>query len=208
MTFLARVGRLFPRNETLDTVDTSRRFGAAPDAVWEAMLFYEEVPTRPTRLLRLFLPTPVRTQGDKTHVGATIACTYERGYLEKRITAVERPRLITFDVTVQSLGIEDSVRTTGGSYNIRGVDEGSEVVLTTLYRGHLRPRWLWKRFEQLLAHRLHHHILAGIRATLETAGRARTGSPRPSPSGPQARIEPSGPATFPQRRSRESAPPS
>jgi hypothetical protein len=164
---MSRVGRLFPRNEILDAVETVVRFRASPEAVWQGMLFYEEVPRRPTPFLRMFLPMPLRTEGDKTRVGATIACTYEDGYLEKRITAAEPARAVRFDVVVQELGIEDCISMGEGSYDIHPEAQGSEVVLTTRYRGHLRPRWLWRPFERFLAHRLHHHILDGMRATLE-----------------------------------------
>jgi hypothetical protein len=167
MRLLSRVGRLFPRNDTVDSVETVVRFRATPEAVWEGMLFYEEVPRRPSPLLRVFLPLPIRTEGDKTRVGATIACTYESGYLEKRITAAEPACLVRFDVLVQDLGIEDCISMREGSYDIRADAGGSEVVLTTRYRGHLRPRWLWRLFERFLAHRLHHHILDGMRFTLE-----------------------------------------
>jgi hypothetical protein len=167
MRFLSRVGRLFPRNEIVDSVKTMVRFSASPEGVWQGMLFYEEVPHRPAPLLRMFLPLPLRTEGDKTRVGATIACTYESGYLEKRITAAEPGRFVRFDVLVQDLGIEDCISMGEGSYDIRSETEGSEVVLTTRYRGHLRPRWMWRPFERFLAHRLHHHILDGMRVTLE-----------------------------------------
>ena len=164
---MSRVGRLFPRNKTVDSVETIVRFRASPEAVWQGMLFYEEVPRRPTPLLRMFLPMPLRTQGDKTRVGATIACTYENGYLEKRIPAAEPARLVRFDVVIQELGIEDCISMGEGSYDIRPETPGSEVVLTTRYRGHLRPRWIWRSFERFLAHRLHRHILDGMRVTLE-----------------------------------------
>jgi hypothetical protein len=167
MTLLARVGRLFPRNETDDDVATKTHFAASPETVWRGMIFYEEVPRRPTTLLRMFLPLPVRTQGEKTRVGATIECTYDGGYLEKRITAAETARFVRFEVLVQKLGIEDCISMQGGSYEYRAMDGGTDVVLTTGYRGHMRPRWLWRLFEHFLAHRLHHHILDGMRVTIE-----------------------------------------
>jgi hypothetical protein len=166
MTLLARVGRLFPRNDAVDTVQTCVHFDVSVEAVWQAMLFYEEVPQRPMRLLRMFLPLPVRTEGEKTVVGSLIDCTYEGGHLAKRITAVERGRSVRFDVLVQQLGIEDCISMDGGSYEFRAAADGSELVLTTSYRGHLRPRWLWRPLERYLAHRLHHHILVGMRAAL------------------------------------------
>ncbi len=177
MRLLAHVGRLFPRNDTVESVETLVRFHAAPEAVWQGMLFYEEVPSRPTPLLRMFLPLPVRTEGDKTRVGATIACTYESGYLEKRITAAEPARHVRFDVVEQKLGIEPCISMGEGSYDIRATPGGSEVVLTTRYRGHLRPRWLWRPFERFLAHRLHHHILDGMRLLLDAAAPEREALP-------------------------------
>jgi len=168
MRLLPRIGRLFPRNAELEAVDTTVHFDASPEAVWQGMLFYEE-PRRPMPILRMFLPIPVRTQGEKTRVGAIIECIYEGGYLAKRIMAAEPARFVRFDVLVQQLGVEDCISMQGGSYEIRADDSGSEVVLTTRYRGHLRPRWLWRLFEHFLAHRLHRHILDGMRVTLEAS---------------------------------------
>jgi hypothetical protein len=169
MRSLARVGRLFPRNATVEAVETRFRYDVSPESVWEGMLFYEEVPCRPSRLLRLFLPAPVRTHGEKTRVGATIECTYEGGYLEKRITASESARFVRFDVLVQQLGVEDCISMRGGSYEICADGDGTHVVLSTLYCGHLRPRWLWRPLEHFLAHRLHRHILDGMRVALEAS---------------------------------------
>jgi hypothetical protein len=177
MRFLARLGRLFPRNETVEGVATRVRFDATAEAVWQGMLFYEEVPSRPMPLLRLFLPAPVSTQGEKTRVGAIIECTYDRGYLEKLITAAERARVVRFEVLVQKLGVEDCISMTGGSYEMSDHGGGSELVLTTRYRGHLRPRWLWRPLEHFLAHRLHFHILDGMRTALAASATVREASP-------------------------------
>lgn len=167
MKLLGWFARLFPRSERIEAVQTIVHLPASPDEVWRAMMFYEEVPGRPSPLLRLFLPAPVRTQGDKGRVGAAIECNYEGGYLEKRITAVDAPNMVRFDVRVQELGIEDFISMNEGSYEITPERDGSRVVLTTRYRGHMRPRWLWRAFERYLAHGLHAHILAGMRRVLE-----------------------------------------
>ena len=118
-------------------------------------MFYEEVPQRPPWLLRALLPTPMRTRGGGKHAGDIIECTYSRGRLLKRITVVEHPHLLRFEVIEQQLGVERCFVTVEGSYAIRATDRGSEVALTTRYRGHLRPRALWRPFERLLAHQLH-----------------------------------------------------
>ncbi len=164
--YLWLVGRLFPPGVAIDAVTTRARFATPPDDVWQRMMFYEEVPHRPPLLLRIFLPSPVKTQSDGKEVGTTVECTYSRGKLLKRITALDRPRLVRFEVLEQHLGVERCVETVEGAYEIRAEGSGSEVALTTTYRGHLRPRRLWRPFERLLAHQLHRHILGGMGAML------------------------------------------
>ncbi len=173
MTWVARLGRLFPVNSLAETVRTSIHFDATAEEVWQAMLFYEEVPRRPAPVLRLFLPAPIRTEGDKARVGAAIRCTYEGGYLEKRIIEAAPPHLLRFEVTVQALGIEDAILMEGGFYQIDSDRDGvgCNLVLATRYCGHLRPRWLWRPLERFLAHRLHRHILWGMRVLLEQQGK-------------------------------------
>lgn len=174
--WLGRIGRLFPRNAAPEAVGTTMFFEATPEEVWRGILFYEEVPNRPQWLLRLFLPLPVRTEGDKKRVGAPIHCTYESGHIVKRMTSLDGPRAMHFEVVEQQLGVESCITMLEGSYELRAVGGGCEVVLTTHYRGHLRPRWLWRGLERYLAHGLHRHILEGMRDTLTAsccAGRAR-----------------------------------
>ncbi|HEX4943643.1 MAG TPA: SRPBCC family protein [Usitatibacteraceae bacterium] len=161
------VGRLFPANPAIDAAVTRARIDAPPGEAWRRLMFYEEVPQRPPLLLKLFLPSPVRTQGGAKEPGATVECTYSRGGLAKRITVAEAPRLLRFEVLEQRLGIEHCITTVEGSYEIRAEGDGCEVALTTRYRGVLRPRWLWRAVERFLAHQLHRHILRGMGAKRE-----------------------------------------
>ncbi len=163
-TWLWRVGSLFPRAQAIEAVTTRAAFGAPPEQVWRAMLFYEEVPGRPPLLLRMLLPTPLRTEAGEKRVGATVACRYTHGTLVKRFTILEPPHVARFEVIEQRIGVERCVTTVEGVYEIAAIEGGSEVALTTRYRGHLRPRWLWRPLERLLAHRLHAHILSGMSA--------------------------------------------
>jgi hypothetical protein len=157
-------GRLFPRSQVVDAVDSIVHFDATTPAVWHSLMFYEEVKHRPGLLLRFFLPRPVSTQGGKTQVGGFIHCQYDSGTLVKRITAVEPERSIEFQVLEQELGLDGCISMTDGCYRLRPLPRGCEVVLTTRYRGHLRPRWLWQPLERYLARLLHRHILNGVKA--------------------------------------------
>lgn len=165
---LARIGAVFPRNTAVDDVVTRASIPAPPEEVWRRIMFYEEVPQRPRLLLRLLLPVPLRTSKSGMCAGATVQCSYgDGGHLVKRITAVDPPTLVRFDVLEQDLGIEPCVTTVEGAYRIQCSNAGSEVALNTTYRGHLRPRWLWRAPERWLAHALHRHILRGMGATFD-----------------------------------------
>ena len=169
---------------------TALHLEATPEVVWQSILFYEEVPRRPLWFLRVFLPRPIRTDGEKMRVGAIVRCSYDGGHLLKRITAVEPARLVRFDVLEQRLGVESCVSMVWGSYEIRALRGGSEVVLTTHYCSRLRPRRLWRPLEHSLAHRLHRHILDGIRASLAGAQPSPAELGRGEPTGHLRAISP------------------
>jgi hypothetical protein len=173
---LDTIGRWFSPNPESEAVRTTIRLDASPEAVWKALRFYEEVPDRPGLLLFILLPRPIRSEGEKIQVGAIVRCVYEGGHIVKRTTAAEPGRLLRFEVLEQNLGIENCVSMGEGSYEIRTADRGSEVCLTTHYRGHLRPRALARSFERILAHRVHRHILEGMRAGLRASARDRAAS--------------------------------
>ncbi|HTS83030.1 MAG TPA: SRPBCC family protein [Myxococcaceae bacterium] len=167
-----RAGGLFAPSGPVEAVTTRVQLPAPPGLVWQALKFYEEVPSRPRPLLRIALPAPVRSEGDKTRVGGTVRCVYEGGHVLKRTTAAEPPGLLRFEVVEQRLGLERCLSLSDGVYEIRATAGGSEVALTTRYRGHLRPRWLFRPFERRLAHQIHGHILAGMRTALAEAERS------------------------------------
>jgi hypothetical protein len=139
-----------------------------PKDVWQCLMFYEDVPRRPSSLLRWVLPQPVRSEGDKQHVGSLVRCTYDRGHLVKRITRVEPPVLLRFEVLEQRLGIEHFAVACEGSYELEAAPGGTLLTLTTIYRPGARPRWVFRPLERYLCHRLHRHVLWGMRERLAT----------------------------------------
>jgi len=179
---LMRVAALFPRNAAIDDVVTRAYIAAPPDEVWRRIMFFEEVPHRPSLLLRLLLPVPLRTSKAGLRAGVTVQCIYSGGgRIMKRITAVEPPSTVRFDVLEQQLGIEPCLTTVEGTYRIRSDGAGSDVALTTAYRGHLRPRWLWRAPERWLAHELHRHILRGMGASRDDQRSASAGTTSTTP---------------------------
>lgn len=159
-------GLLSARTAVGETVATRVHLNLSPNEAWNHIMLYEEVPGCPSLLLRILLPQPVRTEGDKTRVGSAVRCVYRGGDLVKRITEVVRPRSLQFEVIGQSLGIEDCIRTRGGSYQILSCHDATDVVLITNYDAYLHPRRVWRPLEALLVRQLHAHILRGMYAAV------------------------------------------
>jgi hypothetical protein len=134
--------------------------------VWNHIMLYEEVPGQPPFLLRARLPQPLRTEGDKSRVGAMVRCAYREGDLVKRIVSVEPPYFLQFEVVEQRLGIEGCTLTRSGSYQIHPCGDATDVLLTTNYRAYLHPRFIWRPLEAVLVGQLHNHILDGIRRAI------------------------------------------
>jgi hypothetical protein len=154
---------LFAGPASSELVSTHLSLSANAETVWERIVLFEEVTQRPPLLLRLFMPQPVRTDGDKRRAGALVRCIYEGGDLIKRIVAVEPPYRMVFELIEQRLGIEGCVAAQRGYYEIDRIGEGSDVILTTEYRAFLHPRWLWRPLEKWVARSLHLHILHVMR---------------------------------------------
>lgn len=155
-------GGLFVGAPRTETVATPADFTSSPAAVWRMAQFYEEISGPPPVLLGWLLPRPRSSHGEKQQVGGLVRCIYDSGYLVKRMTAIEPPHAMHFEVLEQHLGIERWIRALGGSYVLRPSESGTQVTLTTAYQSRLRPRWLWGALERYLVHRLHRHILSAI----------------------------------------------
>lgn len=143
-------------------------FRASPERTWESLIFYEEVEARPPLHLRLLLPVPVRTEGDKSRVGGEAMCLYEKGHLLKRATRIEEPELYEFEVAEQKLSVGGTMRLSGGRYTLREVAEGrTEVAVETRYTSTKWPRWLWRPLESFVCHIFHRFLLRTMRRKAE-----------------------------------------
>jgi hypothetical protein len=149
--------------EETTSVLTRMTFAAPPDQIWQRLLFYEQVDQPPPLDLRLLLPVPMRTEGSKSRIGDEARCLYTEGHLVKRVTQVETGRHYGFEIVEQALAIGRGIRLSGGAYTLREIPGGrTEVTLATRYVSPRRPRWLWRRIEAAVCHRLHRHILRAM----------------------------------------------
>jgi len=177
----------FPRRRETAVVQTALTVHATPQEAWQAVMFYEQVQHDPPWLLRLSLPNPVRSEGDKTREGEIVRCFYDRGYLSKRISRVEPERLLAFEVIEQRLHFERDIKLQGGSFALQPVGtDRTRVVLTTRYQRLLAPRFVWEPIERHVVHTLHGHVLEGMRREIEKT--IQPGQPPYEPEAPKPHL--------------------
>jgi hypothetical protein len=152
--------------EHFASVTTCQDFFAPADAVWDALMFYEEIATDRPFLLRRVLPTPIGTQGCKCQVGGEVKCRYVDGHLVKRVTHIVRGHNYAFEIVEQNLAL-GGIKVLGGGYTLRELSEDrTRVALATRYASPNYPRWLFRRLEAAVCHSFHHHILSAMRRNL------------------------------------------
>lgn len=148
------------------SITTCQDFFAAADAVWDALMFYEEITQDRPFLLRRFLPTPIGTQGCKSQVGSDVKCRYTGGHLLKRVTRIIRGHIYAFEVVEQNLAL-GGIRLLGGDYTLRTLSKDrTRVALATHYASPNNPRWLFRRVEAGICHSFHRYILSAMRSNL------------------------------------------
>ena len=147
------------------SVTTCQDFFAAPGAVWNALMFYEEIAEDRPFLLRRFLPTPIRSQGCKSTIGGEVKCQYVGGHLVKRATHIIRAQLCLRDRRTKSLLC--GIRLLGGAYTLRvRAEDCTRVALATHYASLNCPRWAFGRLEAAVCHSFHRYILSAMRTNL------------------------------------------
>ena len=152
--------------EHFAAVTTCQDFLAPRDAVWEALMFYEEIAEDRPFLLRRFLPTPIGSQGCKSEVGSDVKCRYVGGHLLKRATRIVRRQNYAFEVVEQNLAL-GGIRLLGGDYTLRMMaKDRTRVALATHYASPNCPRWLFGRLEAAVCHSFHRYILSAMRSNL------------------------------------------
>ncbi|HEU4734634.1 MAG TPA: hypothetical protein VFT22_42375 [Kofleriaceae bacterium] len=156
----------------LASVTTSMMIDASRGRIWARLMFYEQIDERPPLHLRLLLPVPLATEGEKSEVGDEVRCHYEGGHLIKRITHIDPHQRYAFEIIEQALVVGGGLRLSGGEYALRDLGAGrTELSIVTRYVSPRRPRWLWLPIERWVCHSFHRHILRAMRRGVEATPR-------------------------------------
>lgn len=171
-----------PHRREIAVIETGLTIDATPEEAWNAIMFYEDVEHSPPWLLHLALPKPIRSEGNKQRPGEIVTCFYDCGEIKKRISTVEQPRRLAFDVVSVQMRSENYANLKEGSFEIVPVGERkSRITLTTRFERKLRPALIWEPIERRVIHTLHGHVLEGMRRKAEGPRAA----PQPPPYEPK-----------------------
>ena len=158
----------FPRRTEIAVIKTGLTIEATPQEAWNAIMFYEDVEHSPPWLLHLALPQPIRSEGNKQKEGEVVTCFYNCGEIKKRISKVDAPRQLAFDVIDIQMRSENYAKLQDGRFEIEPVGEKqSRITLTTRFERKLHPSFFWEPIEHKVIHTLHGHVLEGMRRKAE-----------------------------------------
>jgi hypothetical protein len=164
MPVSAEIDRAESRFGPTASVVTGMTFPVPAECVWDRLLYYEQIADPLPLSLRLFLPSPIRTDGRRGKIGDETRCCYREGSLLKRVTRIVFPQHWRFEIVEQDLPIAGGIRLKGGSYTLRELpDRSTRVELETRYVSPRRPRWVFGPFETAICHAFHRHILEAMR---------------------------------------------
>jgi hypothetical protein len=159
-----QIENLVPYGQNIAVVRTGLTIDATSEEAWNAIMFYEDVEHSPPWLLHLALPKPIRSEGNKQKEGEVVRCFYDCGTICKRISKIEPPRRLSFDVVEVKMRSENYASLRDGSFEIDQVGtKQSRIILTTRFERKLRPAWVWAPIERKVIHTLHGHVLEGMR---------------------------------------------
>ena len=152
---------------TVRLVVTSQNVSASAEAVWDALMFYEDIAKPAPFFLRRIVPRAIGSEGCKSEVGNEVKCRYVSGHLLKRVTRLVHGQSYAFDVVEQNLPLHGGIRVLGGEYVLHQLSaQRTRVALSTRYESPTRPRWLCGWLETAVCHAFHRHILAAMQTTL------------------------------------------
>lgn len=176
---------------TLREVTTSVEIDAPPEAVWNNVVGFSELPPPPEWFFRLGIAYPMRATIQGTGVGAVRHCEFSTGPFVEPITTWDPPRKLAFDVTsqppsmtelspyqhVDAPHLEGYMVSRGGEFRLVPLPNGrTRLEGSTFYTLSIYPESYWVVWGELLLHSIHGRVLDHIK-NLTEHGRVSVAAP-------------------------------
>jgi uncharacterized membrane protein YhaH (DUF805 family)/uncharacterized protein YndB with AHSA1/START domain len=168
----------------LREVASSVTIDAPPEAVWEHVVSFSELPEPDHWLFRTGIAYPLRARIEGEGVGAIRRCEFSTGAFVEPITAWEPPRRLAFTVTEQPVPMEEwsfyahlhpphldrSFHSVRGEFRLVPLPGGrTRLEGSTWYQMELGPTAYWKVWGDWILHAIHGRVLEHIKHLSEGA---------------------------------------
>jgi uncharacterized membrane protein YhaH (DUF805 family) len=170
-------------SEPVLPVTTTVEISAPPEAVWNNVVSFSELPAPSHWIFRLGFAYPTRATIVGRGVGAVRHCEFTTGPFVEPITVWDEPRLLKFSVASQPspmkesswypdlhpAHLDDYLISKGGEFRLEPLPGGrTRLTGTTWYSHAIRPGWYWRPMSDWIIHRIHERVLAHVKALSES----------------------------------------
>jgi len=157
---------------------------APPEAVWEHVVAFAELPPPTELLFRAGVAYPLRAEIHGTGPGAIRHCVFSTGPFVEPIEVWDEPRRLEFGVSAQPPSmrelspypelapphLESFLVSHRGRFVLEPLADGrTRLEGTTWYTNRMWPSAYWKLWSDEVIHRIHLRVLEHIRARAEAA---------------------------------------
>ncbi len=155
-------------SQKIHVVRTSGRLPCEAGRAWEKVCFYEHIATKPSILLRMTLPVPLRTTGAYRRVGDVSRCMYsDGGYLAKKIMNISDGKIIDFEIIEQTIRYASKISLRGGTIQVESHDDSTSAVhMCTRYEVHGAAQFIPRFFINMVVSAMHKIVIIDMQARL------------------------------------------
>lgn len=155
--------RFFGNQPVLNEVTTEFEYPYTPMQVYDAIKSVDTMDTDKPFLMHLDLPVPEKCVLDTEAVGGIRTCYFDCGYIQQRITGMERGKSLDLEVTDFHLTGREWLGFRDASYTFRETTPGHcKLTRITRYTSELYPRWYWRLFEQASVEQEHDYVFRNL----------------------------------------------
>jgi uncharacterized protein YndB with AHSA1/START domain len=163
-------------------VETSITVSAPPEAVWDVVLAFPDIPSTPTDpwFFRAGVAMPVRARIEGSGVGAVRHCEFTTGAFVEPITGWDPPHHLAFDVVSQPAPMTElspwqavhaphltdgTLTSRRGEFRLTPTAEGgTRLTGRTWFTVQMAPVGWWALWVEAIVHRVHLRVLGHIGA--------------------------------------------
>lgn len=173
--------RIAPPTPIYEAV-TSIVVNAPPERVWENVIRFHDITSRPSLLFRLGIAYPIRARIMGSGVGAIRHCEFSTGAFVEPITRWEAPQRLSFGVTSQPAALRELspyrhvyaphvkgfFKARRGEFRLISLPGGrTRLEGSTWYSLEIYPNTYWRPFAELIVTQIHTRVLEQVKRESE-----------------------------------------